>query len=211
MKMASNEDPEMMDEYDFSHGIRGKYANRFGESMSGEATMVVDQETAMSHFLTLARSWHEKRLKAAELVREIVAFFRDVRISGADIDAGNDALVFQWGAGKNLLYSEPTDLRQLTDDQLKCDDDSESVFLEFTRQVFAPDAGKEAEFDDLAISMSVFLLYGPASGQEPDENLWITSLQHIDRYVEQFMSQPFVSELLRAEPTCYVSLVYHCG
>jgi len=174
-------------------------------------SMLVDQETAIARFLTLARSWQEKRLKAAELVREITAFYRDVRISGADVDAGNDALVFQWGGGKHLPFSEPTDLRSLTDDQLKCDDDTEFVFLEFTRQVFAPDEGKEADFDDLAISMSVYLLYGPASGHEPDDNLWITSLQNIDREVKEFMSQPFVSQLSHLDPTRYVSLVYYCG
>jgi len=27
--MANNHDPEMQDEYDFSHGVRGKYAARY--------------------------------------------------------------------------------------------------------------------------------------------------------------------------------------
>lgn len=179
--------------------------------MGIETTMTVDQETAIAQFLTLARSWQDRRLKAAEVVREIVGFFRDVRISGADVDTGNDALVFHWGAGKHLSFPEPIDLRQLADDRIKCDDDTESVFLEFTRQVFAPDDGNAVDFDDLAISMSVFLLYGPATGREPDENLWISSLQHIDRDVDKLISDPFVRELLHVSPTRYVSLVYYCG
>ncbi len=93
--------------------------------------MEVDQETAVAQFLSLARSCKERRLTADEIMHEILRFFRDVRIARADHDADNDMLLFQWGAGRNLLFPEPTDLRPLADDDLEFDI-VESKFLEFT-------------------------------------------------------------------------------
>ncbi|MBI4963365.1 MAG: hypothetical protein HY913_08810 [Desulfomonile tiedjei] len=171
--------------------------------------MEVDQETAIARFLSLARLCHERRLTAVEVIHQIIHFYQEVRIFTADLDKDDDMLLFQWGASRNLLFAEPTDLRPLKDGKLEFDD-VESAFLEFTRQVFAPGDDEEAEFDDLAIHMSIILLYGPASGQEQGGQLRI-SLKRADDDVKEFVSQPFVSERLHADPTRYVSLVGFCG
>jgi hypothetical protein len=171
--------------------------------------MEVDQETAIGLFFSLARRCREQRLSAAEVAQEIVRFYKRVRISSANPDDCGDSLFFQWGAGRNLLFAEPTDLRPLPDDDLEFDE-VESKFLEFSRQVFAPGDDKEAAFDDLAIHMSIILLYGPASGQEQHDNTWIT-LNRMDDDMRKFMSQAFISDLLHAAPTRYVSLVGFCG
>jgi len=172
--------------------------------------MEVDQETAVAQFMALARSCHERRLTAAEIVSEMVRFYRDVRIAGVAFEAAVDALQFQWGVSRLLLFCEPTDLRALTDDDLMFDD-VESNFLELTRVVFAPGDDKEAEFDDEAIHMSVFLVYGPADSTEDGGDIWISSFHEVDDGVNKFMSKPFVSRLLHSEPVRYVSLVGFIG
>lgn len=45
MKKAKN-DPDMLEEYDFTHGVRGKYAARFSE---GTNVVVLDPDVA-AHF-----------------------------------------------------------------------------------------------------------------------------------------------------------------
>lgn len=42
-EMNSERDPEMLDEYDFSNGIRGKYAGRFAK---GSNVVVLDPDVA---------------------------------------------------------------------------------------------------------------------------------------------------------------------
>ena len=42
MKAMSN-DPDMLEEYDFSHGVRGKYAKRYAE---GTNVVVIDPDLA---------------------------------------------------------------------------------------------------------------------------------------------------------------------
>jgi hypothetical protein len=113
------------------------------------------------------------------------------------------------GNEPELIFSEPTDLRPLTDDDLEFDH-VESKFLEFTPQIFAPGDDDEAEFDDMAIHMSVILLYGPATVPEEGGQLSIV-LNQVDHNVQEFVAQPFVSQLLHSNPTRYVSLVGYCG
>ncbi len=43
MKKPIESDPDMLDEYDFSHGVRGKYAQRFSE---GTNVVVLSPEIA---------------------------------------------------------------------------------------------------------------------------------------------------------------------
>ena len=43
MKKVKPEEPEMLDEYDFSHGVRGKYAERYA---SGTNIVVLDADVA---------------------------------------------------------------------------------------------------------------------------------------------------------------------
>jgi hypothetical protein len=172
--------------------------------------MEVHQETAVAQFLILARSCQERRLKAPEVARELIKFYREVRVSGTNLEADHDMLLFQWGTGQQWLLSEPTDLRGLPDGQLDTDN-SESQYLDFTRQVFAPGDDEEAEFDDLAIQMGITLVYGPATGREESGNMWISSLNQLEAETNKFSSQPLVSLLLNATPSRYVAVVGLCG
>ena len=45
--MATNSDPDMLDEYDFSQGVRGKYAKRYKESVN--IVRLDDDVAAMFH------------------------------------------------------------------------------------------------------------------------------------------------------------------
>jgi hypothetical protein len=171
--------------------------------------MEIDQEAAIQRFFALARSWHARSLKAAEIFPEMIRFFQDVRILRADPDADNDMLLFQWGPGRHLIFNEPTDLRGLSDNDLEFDE-KESLFLDLTRQVFVPEEGEEDAFDGDAIHMNVTFLYGPAIGGEDDSNLWVT-LKQIDQGLREFTSKPFVSQLMDLGPVRYVSLVGYVG
>jgi len=172
--------------------------------------MEVDQETAVAQLLALARSWQERGLKPLEVAHEMIRFYCEVRISGTNMQADHDMLLFQWGIGQHWLLPEPTDLRGLPHGQLKSDE-FESVYVDFTRQIFAPGDDEEAEFDDLAIQMGITLVYGPATGEEECGNMWISSLNQLDQEMNKFVSQSFVSPLLNATPSRYVTTVGLCG
>jgi hypothetical protein len=171
--------------------------------------MEIDQEAAIARFMSLARSWHERRLPAAEVFPEMVEFFRNVRIIGAYPNDDNDMMLFQWGAGRHLIFNEPTDIREISHAQLDYDQ-SEVRFLDFTRQVFVPEEDEEDDFDGVAIHMNVTFVYGSAIGDDDDGNLWVT-LNKGDEGLRKFTSKPFVSQLMNAEPARYVSLVGYVG
>jgi hypothetical protein len=63
--------------------------------------MEVDQERAVAQFIALARSYRERRLTAGEIMQDILRFFQDVRIKGAELEVNNDMLLFQWGTSQN--------------------------------------------------------------------------------------------------------------
>jgi hypothetical protein len=169
--------------------------------------MKIDREEAVSQFLAIARYCEDRRLKAADIMREMVGFWEDVRILSAD---DYDELQFQWGVSEHLLLSGPTDIRRFTDDQLKFDH-IDSPFVEFSRLVFAPGDDSEAEFDDLVIHMSIILLYGPADREDRYGDLRISSPDQLRRGVHSFLSEPFLVEKLDITPSRYMSSVGHAG
>jgi hypothetical protein len=65
-------------------------------------SVVIDQEAGIAEFLALARSCRERRLKAAEIMQEMIRFFRDVGISGTEVPSGSDMVMLQWGVSDNL-------------------------------------------------------------------------------------------------------------
>ena len=65
MKKSSKHEPEMRDEYDFSKGVRGKYADRFAE---GTNIVVLDPDVA--EVFKDAKTVNEALRPLAELVRK---------------------------------------------------------------------------------------------------------------------------------------------
>ena len=63
-------DPDMLDEYDFSQGVRGKYAKRYAEGtnlvlLSPDVATVFPDSAAVNEALrTLVRLTHRRKVKA---------------------------------------------------------------------------------------------------------------------------------------------------
>jgi hypothetical protein len=172
---------------------------------------VVDFETAITTFLTLGR-----RLQAAtpltgeRVLDELTAWYRDSGIDGAAIDQAADMLLLQWGTTRPLLVSEPIDLRKRGDDNLMFAA-QELRYLDFTRQVFVAGEDEEAQFDDVAVQMSITLGFQPADGTEPISNLWIETPDEIDKKVMEFREIPFVQAHLSIPAQIITIVIDHCG
>jgi hypothetical protein len=172
--------------------------------------MEVDQENAVAQFLALARSCQDRNLTATGVIEEVVRFYRDVRIAGADVEDDGDMLLFQWGDGEHLILSEPTDFRSPESADYEFDG-VESKYLDFTRQVFvAGDEGDE-DFDESAIQMSITLIYGPASGKEQAGNVWIATPSRVEHDLKKHAAAPLVTELIKLQPSRIVATVDVCG
>lgn len=173
--------------------------------------MPIDLETAVQQFLDTAREMQADAALTAEVVlQRVIKNYRDVRIDGAELDSDGDMLLLQWGAGSQLASDAPMDCRTAADDDAAFED-SKRQYIDFTRQVFAAGDDDDAEFDDLAVQLSLTLVYGPATGNEPSSNQWIGDLRRIDREIAKFTSDPFVQSLLATPATRLVATVQHCG
>lgn len=63
--MASNQDPEMLEEYDFSKGVRGKYAER-----ATEGTNIVKLDADVAAVFPDGKSVNEALRALAKIIRE---------------------------------------------------------------------------------------------------------------------------------------------
>jgi hypothetical protein len=120
-----------------------------------------DFETAITNFLTLGRQLQEATsLTGERVLDDLTNWYRDSRIDGAAIDADADMLLLQWGATRPIIVSEPTDLRGRGDNDFTFAA-QEVHYLDFTRQVFVAGEDEEAEFDAVAVQMSITLGFQP--------------------------------------------------
>jgi hypothetical protein len=171
----------------------------------------IDFDTAITTFLTLGRKLQEaKSLTGEQALDELTTWYRDSRIEGAAVDEDADMLLLQWGATRPLIVSEPADLRQHSDDDLTFAD-QEMRYLDFTRQVFVAGEDEEAEFDDVAVQMSITLGYQPSDGTEPMSNLWIEAPDDLDKQVTEFRSIPYVQSHLPLPAQTITIVIDHCG
>jgi len=171
----------------------------------------IDFETGIADFLALGRRLQQTQsLTGERILNEVTAWYRDSRINGAAVDRDDDMLLFQWGATRPLLVSEPTDLRQVRDGDLKFAD-QEVRYLDFTRQVFAHGENEGDDFDDSAVQMSITLGFDVADGDEPSSNLWVDTPEGIDKGKEDLCTIPFVHSLLRVPPRSVAITVGYCG
>ena len=112
------------------------------------------------------------------------------------------------GRNQSVLVSKPTDLRKLDDDDLKFAK-HDVKYLDFTRQVMA--GGKGADFDDVAVQMSITLGFACADGSEPSDNQWINTPDDVDAGKKKFLRVPFVKSLITVPARTNAITVGHCG
>lgn len=177
--------------------------------------MTVDLETAIQQFLDFAGELQENLDLTAEVVQaRMLQFYREVRVEDATFDEDRDMLLLQWGPFVPLVLNRPVDLRYVNDmnefdEQFKFEE-VEQRYLDFTRQIFAPEDG-EAEFDDVAVQLSLTLTYGPASSNEPSENQWIHTPSEIEEGIAKFHCVPFVAQHFSLSPMRLTATVDYCG
>lgn len=171
----------------------------------------VDLETSVSDFLALGRRLLSfEPLTGEHILGELIAWYKDSRITGAPLDEDADMLLLQWGEIRPLELTEPTDLRTMSDDDIHFME-RKYQYLDFTRQVFANNEEKSLEFDDVAIQMSITLCYEPSTGSEPNSNLWIDIPGEIERALAKYHTTPFVGILLGVPARRAIVTVDHCG
>ena len=168
-------------------------------------------ETAITDFLSAGRIYQEKNITAREIMKDMLASYKDVRIDNADIQSDGDMLLFQWGAGKSLLLTEPTDLRNLeVEDGFFKHDLKKLQYLNFTRQVFAINDESDT-FDDLAVQLSTTLIYGVPAVDEKSSNIWISTPEQSDAVINQYLTNALVAQLIDTRPTRILTTVENCG
>jgi len=171
----------------------------------------VDLEASVSDFLSLGKQLLSlKPLTGEDVLRELLGWYQDDRVLGAQLDENADMLLLQWGAIRPLNNTDPLDLRTVSESMLHSFE-SEYQYLDFTRQVFANNEEKNLEFDDVAVQMSMTLFYEPSTGSEPNSNLWIQMPSEIGQGVAKFRSTPFVKMLLNIPVWHATFTVDNCG
>lgn len=172
---------------------------------------IIDVETAIAHFLALGRRLLEgPSLTGERALSELTAWYRETRVEGAAVERDDDMLLFQWGAMRPLLVSVPTDLRHVTDDNLKFAEQAVR-YLDFTRQVFAHDVNGGEDFDDSAVQMGITLGFGLADGCEPLSNTWVPTPAGIDKGKAELCGTPFAQSLIGLPPQTVTITVGYCG
>lgn len=172
---------------------------------------VTDLESSITDFLSLGRQLQTLQPLTGELaLKEMIEWYKDTRISNASLDEGGDMLLLQWGASQSSDIVEPTDLRAISDNDLKFSE-SKYVYLDFTRQVFVEGGDQDVEFDDEAIQMSMTLYYDRSTGDETSSDLWIKNLGEIEQGVAKYRSTLFVSKWLEVPAQKAIITVYYCG
>ncbi|WP_339910683.1 hypothetical protein [Symmachiella dynata] len=172
--------------------------------------MSIDVESAIQQFLRNAKALQSKsQLTAEDVLQWMAAFYRNERIEGAEVDADGDMLLLQWGIQCPPMATEPIDIRNTTEVEIRFED-FETRYIDFTRQIFAA-VSDDAEFDDSAIQLSLTLIYGPASGDEPSSNIWISEPDQLVEKISEFRQEPFVEQLLGTVATRLEATVQRCG
>jgi hypothetical protein len=129
------------------------------------------------------------------MLEQFIQFYRDVRISGASLDEDGDMLLLEWGTAQPHLLDRFTDLRTRNPNRLKFDRTTYQ-WLGLTRQVFASGGDEEAEFDDGAITLSLFLFFERATADQEASNLWIHGPNNISAALKKFTAAGYVKRLL---------------
>ena len=178
---------------------------------SSPSMPTIDFEASIDAFLALGRKLQsDLPLTAEHALGQIARWYHDTRIEGAEISKDGDMLLLQWGDIRPLQLAEPTDLRDLGDDDLKFTKEL-FKYIDIVREVMPSGDAEDAEFDDEAVQMSITLCYGVTAGNEPGANQWIMTPSDIETGIPEFKANDFVKPLL-AVPTKHVVVqVGYCG
>lgn len=179
----------------------------------------VDLETSVSDFLSLGKQLLTSgTLTGDHALRELLAWYKKSRVLGASVDENADMVLLQWGAEEPGSLTEPVDLRTTEPVDLRTVDEKNLFssglkyqYLDFTRQVFANNEEKSLDFDDVALQMSITLYFQPATGREPNSNLWIEMPTEIEQGAAKFRETPFVATLLNSPAWRATCKVENCG
>jgi hypothetical protein len=173
---------------------------------------MIEFEASIERFLWLGRELQKvPSLTAARALDDLLSWNRSSRILGAELDDDGDMLLLQCGSTRRFRFTELTDLRKLGDGDRPFSEAAYYSFIDLTRQVFASDKDSKLEFDDVAVQMSVTLLYGPGREDERGSDVWVWTPEHIEAGVEKFSSLPFVKEWLTRPALRTVITVDPCG
>ncbi len=171
--------------------------------------MILSLDDAIERYLSIADQLQNKEEVTIEkVIKDIINNYKEVRVKNANIEEGNDMLLFQWGSNKIMENINRVDLRNYSEEIIFSDKDY--IYLDFTRQIFAPEKSDE-EFDDVAVQMSIQLIYGLAKGDEPNSNLWIESINDIDHKLIIYFETPFIVESKNKRINKMISFADYCG
>lgn len=178
-----------------------------------------DLETSISDFLALGKQLlTSSTLTGDHVLRELLDWYKKNRVLGASVDENADMVLLQWGAEEPRNLTEPVDLRttepvdfHTVDEETLFSPGLKYQYLDFTRQVFANNEEKSLDFDDVALQMSITLYFQPATGREPNSNLWIQIPTKIEQADAKFRETPFVAMLLNRPAWRATCKVENCG
>lgn len=173
--------------------------------------MQASSEAAVNGFLVLARRLEDHRQASGEqILARMLAYYQEVRVDDADLSSDGDMLLLQWGRIRPWVLRAPTDLRLVDDGEVQVDS-RERRYLNVTRQIVPTSDGADAEFDDVAIQLSLTLVYEEADGSERDANRWVHTPADLDAVLADFRQEPFVAALLLRAPEQVVATVDWAG
>jgi hypothetical protein len=172
---------------------------------------MIDLETSIHEFLNLGRDLQRSHSSAEDALMRLVDWYASTRIEDAELDEDGDMLLLQWGSTKPFRFTEPTDLRQVGDHEMGLREETNYLFIDLTRQVFARAPGSEAEFDDSAVQMSITLCYQPGAPDHEGSDIWIPTPGDVEASLAKFRSVPLVSALLSKPVARTVVTVGLCG
>ena len=163
-----------------------------------------------SGFLQLARQIQERsEATGAEILDRAADYYRDLRVEDADLDAQGDMLLLQWGRTRPWLLSGPTDLR--LGEASVPEADVPRRYLDVTRQIVPTGGSPDVEFDDVALQMSLTLVYEAADGSETNHNLWVETPDGLASALVTLRETPFVAGLLSRVPDRLVATIDWAG
>jgi hypothetical protein len=186
-------------------------------------TKEIDLEVAVAQFLNWADSCAKRNRTAREVMQEMLVEYKNTRIAHTNLEKENDMLLFQWSNHTEYLFPKPIDLRNYAsrggDAWLSTIPLISAPHLNFTRQVVAGE-NDDLEFDDVAIQMSITLLFEDEASIEKNEsgNLWVSAtgdnnngIFSIENGLEIYLSTHMVTRLLDKRPSRFTSNVGDCG
>lgn len=165
-------------------------------------------DNLIEEFFSLGRELQSNPSLNGELVlHKITSWYREVRLYNSFLVECSDMVLLEWGNSQYLDINEPTDLHRATKYLYS---KSKFKYLGFVRQLFSVQTEEHLDFEDVAIHLSVRLYYGSIVEKELS-HLWIDTPNDIDNVVKDFQKNPFVRNLINAQPSKINIVVEPCG